>query len=196
MALQFFPAAGSLLEIGCSVGNTLEAARLRKLSHLGTDVSQYAVEYCRSCGLNAEVRSLESLVDEQQQFDIVYMQHVLEHFRDPFQTIHHCYQLLNPGGVLIIIVPNSEYSRAEKQRGRHRFYSMKGVGPEHYVYFNYRSLEKVLEHEGFEVVQKNYPIRLKTNHSLSFFLNRIFRRSLRLFGADQEIVVLARKMSV
>ena len=104
MALQHFPTAGSLLEIGCSVGNTLEAARLRKLSHLGTDVSTYAVEYCRSCGLNAEVKSLESLVEERHPFDIVYMQHVLEHFRDPFLTVRQCYQLLNPGGVLIIIV--------------------------------------------------------------------------------------------
>lgn len=193
MALQFFPGAGSLLEVGCSVGNTLEAAKRRNLDHLGIDVSQYAVDHCRSCGLNAEVRSLESLLEDQLKFDIIYMQHVLEHFPDPFQTVGQCHQLLNPGGILVIIVPNSDYRRAQEQRGQHRFYSMKGVGPEHFVYFNYSSLEILLRKEGFKVVQKNYPLWVKNNISPEFFVNRIFRSSLTLFGADQEIVLLAMK---
>jgi 2-polyprenyl-3-methyl-5-hydroxy-6-metoxy-1,4-benzoquinol methylase len=196
MALQVFPGAKSLLEVGCSVGNTLEAAKIRNLHHLGIDVSRYAVDYCRSCGLNAEVKSLDTLLDEDQRFDIIYMQHVLEHFEDPFATIRQCHHLLNPQGILIILIPNAHYGRAEQQRGRHRFYSLTGVGAEHYVYFSYASLEKVLEVMGFEVLQKNYPLLVKTNPSVGFFLNRVFRKSMGLFNADQELIVLARKTKI
>ncbi len=191
MALTFLPGASSLLEVGCSVGNTLEAARQRNIQHLGLDISNYAVDFCRSHGLNAETWSLAELAVEGLKFDMIFMQHVLEHFEDPFETLELCRQLLNPGGLVIIIVPNSEYSRADKKRGKHRFYSMGGVGSEHFVYFNYHSIEKVLNFSGFQVLQKNYPLFVAGNASPEFFLNRLFRSSLTCFKADQEIVVIA-----
>lgn len=193
MALNINPSAGSLLEVGCSVGNTLEAARDRNLQHLGTDVSRYAVEYCRSCGLNAETKSLDELLADSLKFDIVYMQHVLEHFEDPFETLEKCHRLLNPEGILIIIVPNSDYRNAGQGRSRHRFYNQKGVGSEHFVYFNYASVESVLAWAGFRVMQKNYPILVTGSYSPSFLLNRLFRRSLSWVNADQEIIVIAQK---
>ena len=193
MALVYKPDAASLLEVGCSVGNTLEAARNRKIRHLGIDISRYAVDFCRSQGLNAETKTLSELVEEGHRFDIIFMQHVLEHFEDPFETLGICTRLLNDNGLIIIIVPNSDYRSAEKKRGGHRFYSLNGVGAEHYVYFNYPSLEKVLNYGGFRVLQENYPFWLKGNYHPEFFLNRLFRSGLSIFNADQEIVVIAQK---
>lgn len=193
MALVFNPAASSLLEVGCSVGNTLEAARHRKLSHLGIDVSQYAVDYCTSQGLHSKTSTLKELIDDGQQFDIIFMQHVLEHFEDPFETLEMCRKLLNEKGLIVIIVPNSEYRSAEKKRGKHRFYSLNGVGAEHYVYFSYSSLEKVLTYSGFRLLQKNYPTFVKGHYAPEFFLNRVFRSGLSFFKADQELVVIAQK---
>lgn len=184
----------SILEIGCSIGYTLEAAKNRKLKHLGIDISKFAVHFCNNLGLNASKASFEDLKKEDNKYDLIFMQHVLEHFEDPFQVLNDCHKLLNEKGLLLILVPNSEYKRASKKRSRHRFYSKEGVGSEHFVYFNYTNINTVLQASGFTVIQKNYPIFIEKYESLFFFINRIFRRSLNLFNSDQELLVIARKM--
>ncbi len=193
MAREVHPAITSLLEVGCSVGNTLEAARRRGIRHLGSDISPYATEYCRSCGLNAETLTLEEIKDRGEKFDLLFMQHVLEHFEDPFYVTQWGHDMLNTGGLFLIVVPNSRYRRSEKGRGSHRFYSRQGVGTEHFVYFDYPSLRKLLTRQGFTVVRQNYPLLMKGPFSPAFFLNRVVRRALSWFDADQELVVIARK---
>jgi 2-polyprenyl-3-methyl-5-hydroxy-6-metoxy-1,4-benzoquinol methylase len=193
LALGFHPGIQNILEVGCSLGNTLEAAGSRNLNSLGIDISDHAVQYCLKRGLKAENKALEELHAEGQRFDLIFMQHVLEHFEDPFRILSLCKRLLNHGGLLLILVPNSLFGKAAGQREKHRFYSQKGVGAEHFVYFNYFSLRKVLESQNFKVLQQNYPFRVKGPFSMEFFLNRIFRRSLSFFNADQELLVVARK---
>ncbi|WP_297089845.1 class I SAM-dependent methyltransferase [uncultured Draconibacterium sp.] len=187
------PNINSLLEIGCSIGYTLEAAAQRNIKHLGIDISTFAVEYCKNKGLNASNQTFEELLDGNYKFDLIYQQHVLEHFQNPFKVLHDCHKLLNTNGLILIMVPNSKYRRAEKKRSKHRFYSKKGVGAEHFVYFDYTNLESVLEASGFKVVQKNYPVLTTSFFSLSFFINRIGRRLLSVFGSDQEILIIAQK---
>jgi len=188
------PALKSLLEVGCSIGYTLEAAKNRNIQHLGIDISDYAVETCKSLGLNAQNVTFDDLKSRKQRYDLIFMQHVLEHFNDPFQTLNDCFELLNDKGLVVILVPNSTYNRAVKKNSAHRFYSINGVGAEHYVYFNYTNIQKVLKATGFEVVQKNYPVFTKKYFSVEFFLNRIFRRLLTFFNSDQELLVIAQKV--
>jgi 2-polyprenyl-3-methyl-5-hydroxy-6-metoxy-1,4-benzoquinol methylase len=188
------PKINRLLEIGCSIGYTLEAAKNRKIKHLGIDISEYAVNYCNNLGLNASSASFDELKKTNNKFDLIFMQHVLEHFENPFAVLKDCHELLNENGIVLILVPNSKYIRAVKQNSKHRFYSKSGVGLEHFVYFNYKNLSKTLEASGFKVIQKNYPILMSKYDSFTFFMNRIFRRSLRTFNNDQELLVIARKI--
>jgi len=189
------PNLSSLLEVGCSIGYTLEAARSREIKHLGIDVSEYAINFCNDLGLNASSSSFEELKSAKNKYDLIFMQHVLEHFENPFSVLKDCNALLNEQGIVLILVPNSKYKRAVKQNSKHRFYNMAGVGPEHYVYFDYINLTKTLQASGFEVIQENYPVLMNKLDTFSFFLNRIFRRSLRTFNNDQELLIIARKKS-
>ena len=187
------PGISNLIEIGCSLGYTLEAANNRFINHLGIDISNYAVDYCNNIGLNATKASFEELKKTGQKYDLLFMQHVLEHFENPFQVLKDCYELLNENGIILILVPNSKYSRAVKHNSKHRFYSIAGVGSEHFVYFNYNNLNLVLQSTGFEVVQENYPYFIKKFYSIEFFANRLFRRLLSVFNSDQELLTIARK---
>lgn len=193
MALEFNPELKNLLEVGCSVGNTLEAARNKNIGHLGIDISQYAVEYCKKKGLNAKQLTLEDLQKKDERFQLIFMQHVLEHFPDPFHTLKRCHQLLEEDGLIIILVPNADYRNAAKKRANHRFYNKNGVGTEHYAYFQYPSLSRVLRKNHFRILQKNYPLFMRSSRSVFFFLNRLFRKSLSLFHLDQEILIIAQK---
>ena len=159
----------SLLEVGCSLGNTLEAASRKGLDHLGIDVSSFAVSYCQDRGLNASTETMQDLIDKKEVFDLILMQHVLEHFQDPFTILKQANQLLAPGGLVQVLIPNSNYLSAKRLRDRHRFYSKSGVGIEHYVYFNYRNLSRALASCGFRTIQSNYPFWV--NHgSLNSFI--------------------------
>jgi len=193
LALSFQPGIKRLLEVGCSLGNTLEAAKQRGLDHLGIDVSAFAVAYCLQQGLNASEQSLDQLVQEDESFQLIFMQHVLEHFQDPFEVLKQCNQLLDKNGLLVILIPNSEYRRARLLKEKHKFYSKAGVGLEHYVYFNYHNLERVLNVTGFKLVQRNYPLQTVRYDSLGFYLNRLGRRMLSALKNDQELVVVAEK---
>lgn len=184
----------SVLEVGCSIGYTLEAAKKRSLKHLGIDISKFAVDYCNKIGLNASNATFNDLQTEGFKCDLIFKQHVLEHFENPFEVLKNCHKLLNKDGLILILVPNSKYYRAHKQREKHRFYSKEGVGAEHYVYFNYSTLSATLEATGFKVVQMNYPIFTGKYFSLDFFANRFFRKMLSLFNADQELLVIAKKI--
>jgi len=195
MALGIKPDIKSILEVGCSLGNTLEAASRRRLKHLGIDVSSFAVEFCQQKGLNASNETLEELLDQEWSFDLIYMQHVLEHFKDPFKVLRQCNKLLPSQGLVMILIPNSKYHRAKRLRERHRFYSLKGVGIEHYVYFNYDNLSRVLFSCGFKVMQANYPLRIPGRDSYKFLVNRIGRRMLSTVHLDQELVVIASKIN-
>jgi len=194
IAQNHHPKIESLFEVGCSIGNTLQAAKNLNMNHLGTDVSDFAVNYCQENGLNAEKLTIEQVIDSGKRFDLIFMQHVLEHFPNPFETLTLCHQLLNKDGLILILVPNSEYKRSHAKREKHRFYSRQGVGTEHFVYFNYASISKVLAKTNFEVIQQNYPLFLKKYDNPEFFLNRFFRKNLSLWGGDQEIFLIAKKI--
>jgi 2-polyprenyl-3-methyl-5-hydroxy-6-metoxy-1,4-benzoquinol methylase len=183
-----------LLEIGCSIGYTLEAAEKRDIKYLGVDISDYAVEYCNSIGLNASKLTFADLKKNRIKYDLIFMQHVLEHFENPFKVLNDCNELLDKNGLVLIQVPNSMYKRAVKKKSNHRFYSINGVGAEHFVYFNYQNLKNSLKATGFEVIQENYPL-FTNNDSLEFFVNRIFRRILSLLQNDQELFVIAKKIA-
>ncbi|NQU84756.1 MAG: class I SAM-dependent methyltransferase [Mariniphaga sp.] len=194
IALGFKPHIVNMLEIGCSLGYTLEAAKQRNIIALGTDISKYAVNYCCSLGLNAENKSNENLLNEQQSFDLIFMQHVLEHFPDPFEILFKCNQLLNKNGLIFLMVPNSNYRNAKKLKEQHRYYSINSVGSEHYVYFNYTNLNISLQNTGFKPIQNNYPSLIKGKNNPEFLVNRIFRKSLSLFDSDQELLLVAQKI--
>lgn len=193
LASMFHVNFDSMLEVGCSIGYTLEAGEKRNIDSHGIDISNYAVEYCNDRGLSASVSTFDQLIEKGKKYDLIFMQHVLEHFENPFATLDYCHSLLNENGILVILVPNSGYARAVRQNSDHRFYSKAGVGSEHFAYFSYSNLSLTLQNSGFSVVQENYPVWTGTYYSFRFFTSRLFRRSLSLINSDQELFVIARK---
>lgn len=196
LAKQFNPEINNLLEVGCSVGNTLQAAHNLGINHLGIDISSFAVNFCNRMNLNAKQINLEQLLNQKETFDLVFMQHVLEHFESPAKMLEKCNQLLVQNGLVLILVPNAGYFKAHKKREQHRFYSKQGVGAEHFVYFNYDTLSEVLESTGYNVIQKNYPLFVKSSNTPLNLLNRLFRKTLSFLKFDQEIIVVAQKKAV
>src|SRR5882672_3520086 len=101
--------AGNLLEIGCSYGYFLNAARKRGWTvrgvEPGKDASDFAIQ---RLGLEVVKGTIADVESDPTQFDAVVAWHVLEHDADPRRFLKISTDLLKPGGILGLRVPNLE----------------------------------------------------------------------------------------
>jgi SAM-dependent methyltransferase len=152
--LNFAP-PGPLLDIGCSVGYTLRAARELGLSPTGSDLSQYAISSCREQGFRAEIGELAKLPFANDEFGLVTMKHVLEHTPDPRAALREVHRVLRSGGGLFIAIPHAGYRKARRAPQSSRYYLPAAHGREHFVYYTPATLTRLLEQEGFAVKAVN-----------------------------------------
>ena len=92
----FLPLNGAqLAEIGPGKGAFLYWAQRRCGSVLGIEPSKEFYDILVAQELPCRNMSLEQLSPEQDQFDIIVMSHVVEHFYDPNRALALCYNLGN-----------------------------------------------------------------------------------------------------
>lgn len=110
-ARRLEPEIGSVLDIGCAFGPFLKAADDADLEAFGIDVSDDAVEYVReTLGLKAVSGSVLKLNCEEEfgreQFDLVVLWYVIEHFRELSKLLGLLRSWVRPGGLLALATPN------------------------------------------------------------------------------------------
>jgi SAM-dependent methyltransferase len=131
---------GRLLDYGCWVGFLASEAARRGWAVVGVEPSRWAAERARSRGVD--------VVDSPDgPFDAIVLGDVIEHLPDPGAELDRLGALLGPGGVIWIATPDAG-SRVARLLGP-RWWS---VIPTHLHLFNRRSLTRLLERHGFEVL--------------------------------------------
>jgi SAM-dependent methyltransferase len=148
---------GRLLEVGCGEGWLLAAAARADYALSGLDFSDAGIkrfhpELAPHVAFGDAFENLERLIETGVAFDVVAMEHVLEHVLDPEALVRRLPRLLAPGGVVAITVPNdfSPLQRLARQRGvvGRDFWV---APPQHLNYFDAPSLSRLLERLGFAV---------------------------------------------
>lgn len=102
-----FPKGGKLLDIGCGYGFFLEKMKAMGWEVYGMDVSETAVNYTSSHGLNVSLGTLDNIRHEDNSFDVVTLFYVLEHLPDPLNALKEIRRILNPKGLLLLRVPHT-----------------------------------------------------------------------------------------
>lgn len=136
------------LDVGCSVGATLQAARDFGWHALGVDVSQTAIGICRKQGLDCQVIAGHKLPFADNTFDLVTHWHVIEHVDDVTAALAEWRRILKPGGIMMFETPNSDYIKARLLGRRYK----KFWAPEHLYTFNRSNMSSLLQKSGFEIV--------------------------------------------
>jgi 2-polyprenyl-3-methyl-5-hydroxy-6-metoxy-1,4-benzoquinol methylase len=138
-----FVSGGTLLDIGCSTGSFVKAAREIGLEAEGVDISCPAIRVGRE--LNLPLHAMDIMRESTgRQYDLVTMWATLEHLPDPRGHLRRAREMLKPGGLLFVSVPN--YSGiSQKLLGKWDRY----VGNGHLNYFTRRVLRQAVEMEGF-----------------------------------------------
>ncbi len=152
-----------IIDIGCGLGFFLEEGKKRGWQTLGIEPSKPAAAHAESLGLELindtfGAHNASSLG----QFDVVHMHEVLEHLPDPKQLLTLALDLLVPGGLVCVVVPN-DFNPLQRLLQDHFDYRPWWVSPPvHVNYFNFRSLEKLMTSLGLEVVDEmaTFPLEL------------------------------------
>lgn len=137
-------ASPRFLDVGCSTGFVVEAARDRGWDAVGLDLNPSAVEYGRSRGLDLRTAALEEADLEPASFDAVSLFDVLEHLLDPVRTLRACMHLLTPGGIVFLYVPNYD-SASRLLMGKDAHF----IWPTHHLnYYTPTTIRDLLRREG------------------------------------------------
>jgi 2-polyprenyl-3-methyl-5-hydroxy-6-metoxy-1,4-benzoquinol methylase len=93
---------GRWLEIGCGFGQAMRQARELGFTVVGTELYAAYIDYCQARGLEVRTGSVDRIEFDTASFDVVYMQEVLEHLKQPFAFIDEAARVLTPGGILFV----------------------------------------------------------------------------------------------
>ena len=140
--------APKMLDIGCSIGATVSAAKKLGWDATGVDVSRLAVDQCLERGLDCHIVTDGTLPFKDNTFDLVTNWHVIEHVLDVKQTLAEWQRVLKPGGVMILETPDARYLKARLLGPKYK----KFWPAEHLYTFNKSNLSQIMETCGFEIL--------------------------------------------
>jgi 2-polyprenyl-3-methyl-5-hydroxy-6-metoxy-1,4-benzoquinol methylase len=207
-------AEGNLLDIGTGIGQFLERARPYFADLAGTEISSSAARVARErYGLEIYTGRAEKLSLPAGSFDNITLFHVLEHVPDPAMLARKCQELLKPGGVLVIAVPNDvlAWGSGVKRLGRklglkpfQKFSAVLGTAKAgasreiHLSHFTPVVLRMLVRNSGFEIMEEGldpyYAASglMKAAHDLYYWLHRML---FTMTGANryETIWMVARK---
>jgi MoaA/NifB/PqqE/SkfB family radical SAM enzyme/2-polyprenyl-3-methyl-5-hydroxy-6-metoxy-1,4-benzoquinol methylase len=140
----------SVLDIGCSFGALMKVLKEEsglKLELVGVnpeyDLAQYGREKYK---IDIRVGMFEEQNFPPQYFDMVIMDNVLEHIKNPREVIRNVYNLLRKGGKIFI---------ATNDVAQLHGFPWQNFFPDHMVTFSLQTLRILLESQGFRIVNQN-----------------------------------------
>ena len=160
--LQTLKPGGRALDVGCGYGIFLKVLADHGFVVKGVDMSELAVRYAtQELGLDVSQTWLEEAAFADGSFDIVTMNGVAEHLEDPLRTFREVNRVLTVGGIFSVTAPNVLFGLplvyAHKML-RGNMVSSSTIrtaifdAPRHLYFFTPKTLGKLLEEAGFEVV--------------------------------------------
>ena len=136
---------GTLLDVGCGDGSFLALARTCGWAVTGLDPDPKAVANAARQGLTVHEGGIEVFAGQTALFDVITLNHVIEHVYEPDQVLTACHALLKPGGQLWLETPNIDSLG-------HWWFQKNWRGletPRHLVLFNRASLHRACCKAGF-----------------------------------------------
>jgi 2-polyprenyl-3-methyl-5-hydroxy-6-metoxy-1,4-benzoquinol methylase len=180
-AIMRFAETGRMLDVGCGAGAFLDGMRERGWRVAGVEPGMRAAVYARDeLGLEIQNTTVEAARLEPASLDLVTMWNVLEHLSDPQQGLHRLREALRPGGLLVFAIPNVESYDLMLFRKYWAGYDL----PRHLFVFPPKTLERMVESAGFELLDRRciYGTYNAFAYSARFMMNaRLASTQLRTF---------------
>jgi SAM-dependent methyltransferase len=145
--VKHFKQVGSALEIGCGAGFMLDALRRFGWQVAGTERTDAMADFARNqLGIEVFVDGSHPL-PASRRFDLIIMFHVLEHLADPVRCLRQAAETLNPGGAIVVAVPNLGSLQARFGKALWVYLDV----PRHLVHFTPTSIAATAQAAGLSV---------------------------------------------
>jgi len=164
---------GRFLDIGSSVGFMLEEAKKNGFNAEGIELNEKAVTIARSKGLVVNKCDISGAGFNENTFDVVVLNHVLEHIIDISDFIKQIKRIIALNGILVIGVPNHDSWAADLFRTQWYGWGF----PEHIWHFDKTSLSGLL-------VKNKFKIKEIIQNSMYYQKSKSFRKNTMAILAD------------
>jgi len=142
---------GSILDFGAGTGDFLNRMKSFFWNVEGVEPNEIARDLAILKGLNLKT-SFKEL--DGKSYDVISLWHVLEHLPDFENKLEKFHELLNPGGILIIAVPNYNSYDANYYKEDWAAWDV----PRHLWHFSRNGLKNILNEKGF-LLMKEKPLK-------------------------------------
>ena len=140
---------GALLDLGCAAGFFLTAAAER-YAVTGVEVSAFASQHARDeFGLRVFTGEIFDAPLADGEFDVVTLWDVIEHVAEPAAVLTEVARVTKPGG--LVVMTTGDVSGPLAVRDLERWNLM--TPPAHLAFFSPRTIERLLNDSGFELVR-------------------------------------------
>jgi 2-polyprenyl-3-methyl-5-hydroxy-6-metoxy-1,4-benzoquinol methylase len=200
---------GRLLDIGCSTGLFLNAAKTKGWDVRGIEYSQDSARIARDkYNLPVDQGELHADAYPTNTFDVVTMWDVIEHLPDPRQTVATVHNILAPNGLMFLKTPNADglFPTVSLAASRYLNYWGHPEPPEHLYQFSATTLTRLVNSEGFDVLKihhRRIPIEYSFGNLREWFRSAKWLAYCAAFapfsmvgpylGLGDDITVIARK---
>ncbi|MDD5034079.1 MAG: class I SAM-dependent methyltransferase [Methylococcaceae bacterium] len=169
-----------LLEIGVGSGSFLQAAQNDGFEVMGCDLSSaIATRVEHEYGITMHCGPLFEITGEAR-FDVIVMNHVLEHTANPVEFLSDVLRLLSPGGVVHIAVPNVACWEAKLS-------GWNSYEPYHLLYFTPETLRQSVLQAGMRADS------VSTHESFSGWFLAVLRTLLGVNRGGQAISITTKR---
>ena len=127
---------GLLLDVGCGIGEILEYYN----NSIGVDINSECVKFCKNKGLDSRVMEEDKLPFDNEKFDTLTFENVLEHIKNPNKIIKEIYRVMKYQAHILISVPGI--------KGFHN-------DPDHKQHYDKKKLNELFKMNNFQLI-KNY----------------------------------------
>ena len=152
--LMKYAPSGSFIDIGCSTGANVEAARRLGFSASGIDLCRESIEFAQAnfSDCDFKVGTVE-VVDAK--YDLVFCTEVLEHVTKPHEFVESIARIMKPGAILYMTTPDAGHFRVPRD-----FAKWKHVhAPDHLAYYQLSTLKRLLAEHGIELIKSQWTTR-------------------------------------
>ncbi len=156
----------SLLDIGAANGIFLNISKKFGYDAVGIEPSEYLVaEGKERFGVEIFKGTIEEFYSEKR-FSVITMLDLIEHLVEPNDIFKYVNNLIIKHGILVIVTPDISSLASKIFRNKWWHYRIA-----HINFFDLKSLKRILEKNGFEIIKKK---RYTWNFSLFYLITRLF----------------------
>ncbi|MFH1642941.1 MAG: glycosyltransferase [Nanoarchaeota archaeon] len=164
-----FKEKGKVLDIGCGNGEMIGWLNKYGWTTYGVEISAKACMHASARGIHTFCGDINEACFPSEFFDVITINHVLEHTYDPVKLIKECHRILKKNGTLIIDVPN--FGCYDSQIFKQYWFVL--AVPTHLYHFTSNTLTKMLNVTNFTISSRKFklPIPFFDKKSFGIYLH-------------------------